>query len=851
MKIQLFNVAPAMPEELAFLETLAHNMWWCWNIDAIELFRRIDPQLIRECQYNPLLFLNRVPQERFEQLAKDSTFLNHLGEIQEQFEHDTKPVEQEDGSCVAGDCTAYFSLEFGIHDSIKLYSGGLGVLAGDHLKASSCLGIPLVGVGLLYRQGYFQQYLNQDGWQQEHYPENELNLLPLKKALGPNGRQISVTVPFPGGVVRAIVWTLMVGRVPLYLLDTNIPENPAEFRAITAQLYGGDKQMRLRQELMLGIGGFRALQALGHHPAVCHMNEGHAAFLSLARIGYLVKERGLDIETATEIVARTNVFTTHTPVPAGNETFHLDLLRPYLEALKPEVAVDPQTVIDWGLAPEGHGPHELSMTVLGLRMAHYSNGVSELHGEVARKMWGDLWPGRPDDEIPIRAITNGVHVPSWLSQENVNLFERYLGPDWRHHPSEAAKLIDQIPDEELWRAHEVARARLIRSSREFMERQYSNRNASASELAKAKTVLDHDALTIGFARRFATYKRATLLLSDPERLISILANENRPVQLIFSGKAHPADDGGKALIQKLVHFAKRADIRRHIIFLENYDMNIARRMVQGVDVWLNTPRRPMEASGTSGMKSAANGGIHVSVLDGWWAEAYTPERGWAIGDGQVHDDPEFQDSVEAQALYNLLENEIIPAYYDRPSGYLPLRWIRMMKESIKMGLEFFTSHRMVSDYNHYFYSDARAQYETLLADDAKRAKDLVAQRHRLESLWHKVHLEMPQADEPLGVFYVGHKFKVTCKVHLGELKPEEVDVQLYYGPVNSSNEITKSHVAVMDLEKQTGKSTAIYTHEITCESTGRYGFTARVTPHGTDWRKATTAFITWANGDQG
>ncbi len=850
MKIQLFNVAPAMPEELAFLETLAHNMWWCWNLEAIELFRRINPQLIRECQYNPLLFLNRVPQERFEQLSKDKAFLSHLAEVKERFEQETQAVEQDCESCRAGDCTAYFSLEFGIHESIKLYSGGLGVLAGDHIKASSCLGVPLVGVGLLYRQGYFQQYLNQDGWQQEHYPENELNLMPLTKAMNDQGRQVSIEVPFPGGLVKAIVWNLNVGRVPLYLLDTNIPENPPEFRAITAQLYGGDKQMRLRQELLLGVGGFKALQKLGHHPAVCHMNEGHAAFLSLARIGYLVNEHGLDVDTASEIVSRTNIFTTHTPVPAGNETFHLDLLRPYLDALREEVSVDPQKVIDWGIAPGDSGNDELSMTVLGLRMACYSNGVSKLHGEVGRSMWSHLWPDRPQDEIPIKSITNGVHVMSWIAAETADLMERYLGPDWHRKPQEAAKMVDQIPDEELWRAHEVARARLIRSSREYMERQYSNRNASVPEIARAKTVLDHDALTIGFARRFATYKRATLLLSDPERLTSILTNENRPVQVVFAGKAHPADHEGKAFIQQIFQFAKRPELRNNIIFLENYDINIARRMVQGVDIWLNTPRRPMEASGTSGMKVAVNGGLNASILDGWWAEGYSPDRGWAIGDGVVHDDAGYQDMIEAHALYNLLENDIIPCFYDRPSGYLPLRWIRMMKESMKMAMGTFTSHRMVQEYNQLFYSEARKQYESLLADNAKRAKHLVKQRRRLESLWHKVALETPQADQALGVFYVGQKLTVTCNVQLGELGPDEVDVQVYYGPVNSANEITRGSVANMTLVEDNGESGKVYKYQITCESTGRYGFTTRATPRGGDWKHVAPGFIAWANGEQ-
>jgi starch phosphorylase len=847
MKIEVFNVAPSIPAELAFLETLARNLWWCWHSDAIELFRRINPQLWRDVGHNPLTFLSRVPQKRLELLCKDESFLRHLQRVKDAFEAD---MALADPARRTRTCIAYFSLEYGIHESIKVYAGGLGVLAGDHVKSASDMGLPMVAIGLLYRQGYFQQYLSQDGWQQEHYPENEMHFQPLRKALDANNQHVHVSVRLPEGVVNAAVWRLDVGRVPFYLLDANIPENPAALQSITMQLYGGDHHMRIHQELLLGIGGYRALLALGYEPQVCHINEGHAAFLNLARIEHLMKHKGIDLDTAMEIVPRSNVFTTHTPVPAGNECFHLDVLKPHLDALKDDVGISPETVISWGQPDDGRNRHELSMTVFGLRMAHFTNGVSRLHGEVARKMWSYLWTARPEDEVPIRHITNGIHVPSWLSPDNATLFDRYLGPSWHQNPSAREMLtnIGQIPDEELWRAHELGRSRLIRAARELLEKQLRVRNGTRAEISQAKSVLDHDALTIGFARRFATYKRATLLLKDPERLAALLNNDERPVQLIFAGKAHPADNHGKDFIRQIIQFTRKAELRRHIIFLENYDLQVARRLVQGVDIWLNTPRRPMEASGTSGMKVCVNGGIHLSVLDGWWDEGYNRNCGWAIGAGEEYADADYQDAVEGQALYNLLENEVIPCFYDRPQGDLPHAWINMMKASIKMAMESFTSHRMVSEYYTRFYKPAMANYDRLLQESASAAKALVQQRRRLKALWQQVHTTRAVSDRDISVLHVGDRFSVTCSVHLGELKPSEVDVEVYYGPVDSHNRITESHVDTMQMVQEKGHGHYVYSHEIQCRKTGRYGFTTRVTPQGAEWKHVMPGFVTWADG---
>lgn len=844
--VQLFNVAPAIPEQLQFLETLSRNLWWSWDADATELFRRINSHIWKDVGYNPLKLLAEVPQQRLMALTEDEAFLSHMKRVEARFNEVCIDTRHESAS----QSVAYFSLEFGIHETLRIYSGGLGALAGDHLKAASDIGVPLVAIGLLYRQGYFQQFLNREGLQQERYPESEVQHMPLDKAFDRDGNEVTVTVPLPEGPLKATVWCLNVGRVPLLLLDSNIPENRHEFRHITAQLYGGDRLNRLRQELLLGIGGFRALIALGYEPSVCHMNEGHAAFLSMARIEHFMKAKGLTLKQALEIVPRCSVFTTHTPVPAGNERFEPRLLRPHLDAVEAETGLSSKDFVHLSQGPGSDPENEASMTILGLRMARYSNGVSKLHGEVARQMWSHLWPGRAEDEIPISHVTNGVHIPTWLSAQNVELFDRYIGPGWRNHPGSKATLdgISQIPDEELWRAHEMGRSRLIRAAREHAAEQYQARNASRTEIAQAKSILDHDALTVGFARRFATYKRGALLLHDMERFEAMLTNEDRPIQFLFAGKAHPADIYGKELIQRIVHFARKANVRRQIVFLENYHIGIARRLVQGVDVWLNTPRRPQEASGTSGMKAAANGGINASILDGWWCEGYTQDTGWAIGDGEVYEDTEYQDAVEAQALYNLLENEIIPTFYDREGGDLPMQWIRMMKQSIRMGLQSFTSHRMVSEYSERFYKPASESYAALLADGAKQATALVEQHERLERLWSAVSISSPHYAVDPGKLHVGDAFAITTDVHLGELTPDEVDVEVYYGPVNSELHICDSHVDVIPTGEAMGNGNYRYQHKLVCERTGRYAFTTRVTPKGKEWSHVMPGYITWANG---
>ncbi len=846
--IQTFQVFPAVPQQLRFLEILSRNLWWSWHLDAIELYRRIDPVLWEESGRNPINFSTLIPQKRLEKLAEDESFLSHQERVRQLFELEVEsPLNPSDSAFGKEDCIAYFSMEFGIHESLPLFAGGLGILAGDHLKAASDLGLPLVGIGLLYRCGYFHQYLDPNGWQQEEYPETDYYHLPLRRAKDPAGNEVHVTLAGPEGDIHATVWKIMVGRIPLYLLDTNIQENPPEIRDITYRLYDGGQKKRLAQEALLGIGGMRALAAMQIEPSVCHMNEGHSAFAGLERLAQIMPAKSVDLKTAWEIVPRTTVFTTHTPVAAGHDEFPADMVEPYLRAFEDKLGVSTGEILSWGQAqgPDSNG--ELSMFILAIHMAQFCNGVSQLHGKVARRMWAHVWPGRPEDEVPISHITNGVHVSSWISVENALLFERHLGPDWylSTENQETIDRIDEIYDEELWRAHEMSRSRLIRICRKLMVKQYSRRNAPKKVIEEAETALDQEILTIGFARRFATYKRANLLLQNPDRLEAIIMDEERPVQFIFAGKAHPKDDQGKELIKLLIEFASRSGVRQRMVFLEDYDINIARHLKQGADVWLNTPRRPFEACGTSGMKAAVNGVLNLSILDGWWCEGYSEERGWRIGNGEEYGDPDYQDAVESQALYNTLENDVIPSFYDRKHGGLPDKWLGMMKASIKMGLHNFCSQIMVSKYTKKFYQTAASQFHALLTNEALAAKNKAAQHERLDLHWKDIRIAQP-VPEKTGSFRVGESFKVTCEVDLGVLTPNEVEVEIYYGLVKSIDTLTSSDTEVMDVLEDRGNGKYLYGCTLTCRISGRYGFTARIIPQGDDWIRFAPGLISWA-----
>jgi starch phosphorylase len=845
--LQIYQVFPAIPEPLSFLQVLARNLWWCWHLDAIELFRRINPRLWLESGRNPIVFLTLIPQERLKELSKDESFLAHQQRVEECFVNDLTPEDPSEFSYGKKGTIGYFSMEFGIHESVPLFAGGLGVLAGDHLKAASDLTLPLIGVGLLYRKGYFHQFLDHEGWQQEEYPEIDIYRLPVKRVKDGSGKELIISVTGPEGEIRAVVWKIMVGRIPLILLDTNLPENLPEIREITSRLLGGRARTRLAQEVLLGIGGMRALEAMGIFPTVCHMNEGHCAFVTLERLAQTISCYNVNLETAKEIVSRTTVFTTHTPVAAGHDEFPVDLVKPYLNSFTDRLGIKVDEILSWGQPMKSGADSPISMFVLGLHSAQYCNGVSELHGKVARRMWSHVWPGRPEDEVPIGHITNGIHIPSWISVENSLLFERYLGPDWHLDMGspEISKRIDDIYDEELWRSREMSRSRLIRHCRALMVKQYRRRNAPKAMMKDAESVMDQDILTIAFARRFATYKRANLLLKDPERFEAIIASKTNPVQFIFAGKAHPKDNEGKELIKRLIQFARRPKVRHRIAFLEDYDISIARHLVQGADVWLNTPRRPFEACGTSGIKAAANGVLNVSILDGWWCEGYAEERGWSIGDEEEYTDTAYQDTVESQALYNVLENDVIPCFYERRNGEAPDRWLKMMKESMKMAMMQFCARIMVKKYETKFYLPAAERFARLTADNAKEAVILSAQYKRLSTLWEKIRID-PPVRKAEGPFWVGEGFEVTATVNLGELRPDEVKMELYYGVLKTVDSIAESHSQEMMVKETHGDGEYLYSCTITCSNSGRYGFTVRAIPSGDDRIRFAPGLITWA-----
>ncbi|MFZ2631199.1 MAG: alpha-glucan family phosphorylase [Desulfosalsimonadaceae bacterium] len=844
--IQTFQVYPKVPEPLAFAEKLVRNMWWSWNLDAIELIRRIDPRLWTQSGRNPIHFFSLIPQKQLESIAGDDGFMAHLHRVQAAFEKEVEMppnlIKEESG---INGTVAYFSMEYGIHESLPLFAGGLGMLAGDHLKAASDRGTPLVAVGLLYRKGYFHQFMDQNGWQQEHYPETDLYQLPVERALDVNGRNLFITVQGPDGDIHAQVFKIMVGRVPLFLIDSNVRTNSPEKRDITSRLYVADAKNRLAQEILLGIGGMRALETMGIHPAVCHLNEGHCSFVGIERAAHMMQKHNLDLKTTLEVIPRTTVFTTHTPVAAGHDEFPVDLVKPYLQPFVDKFQIPLDEIISLG---QNHPNEPFSMFALGLRMSQYCNGVSELHGKVARGMWSHLWPGRSKDETPIGHITNGVHVPSWVSIENSMLFERYISPNWSLKTWRQPEIIDRIDDiydEELWRAHEMCRVRLVRTCRNLMVQQYGRRNAPKSIMEGAATVLDHEALTIGFARRFATYKRAYLLLRDPARLEAILTSKEFPVQIIIAGKAHPRDNDGKEVIRKLIEFAQKSSIRQRFIFLEDYDPYIARHLVQGCDVWLNTPRRPYEACGTSGIKAAANGVLNLSVLDGWWCEGYTEETGWRIGNGEEYTDYEYQDDVESQALYNVLENDVIPCFYNRKLNDTPIAWLKMMKASIKMALQQFCAHRMVGKYVESSYIPASHQFHELLAEGGNSARQLLALHERLKTQWKMIKIDHPVRDAE-GPFRTSDQMNVSASVFLGNIRPEEVTVELCCGRVKAVDELEVLNVRRMDLVEEQGGGRYKYGTTVLCETAGRFGLTTRVVPSGDNHLKYTPGLITWA-----
>jgi starch phosphorylase len=699
----------SLPRRIRRLGELAYNLWWTWNPSAQRLFSQIDKELWERTYHNPIQFLRHVERVHLNAVAQDRYYLDSYDRVLRDYDRYMRAdktwfLEQFEDyrNCPI----AYFSTEFGLHETLPIYAGGLGVLSGDHLKEASDLGLPLVAVGFLYTRGYFSQHITEDGWQEARYQRLHFDDLPVMPIVDEDHKPLTVSVALPGRQVHARLWEIHVGRVPLYLLDSDVEGNQPDDRELTSRLYNSDLEARISQEIILGIGGVRALRELGYNPSVWHMNEGHSAFMGLERAREMVAS-GHTFESALKVVRKSTIFTTHTPVPAGSDEFPHWLVDKYFSDLWPELGLDRQQFIDLARREQSWG-ETFSMPLLAFRLAELRNGVSELHGQVARKMWHFFWPDRKVDDVPITYITNGVHTGTWIARRLDLLFNQYLGHDWQNHIDDPDlwESVEHIPDQELWTVRRHLKRKMVFYIRERAREQWINDGVHPVQVVASGVLLHPYALTIGFARRFATYKRADLILSDLDRLLKLLNQPNRPVQIIFAGKAHPDDKPGKMLIQKVYRIAKQAENGGRLVFLEDYDMNLARYLVQGVDVWLNTPRRPNEASGTSGQKAAINGVLNFSILDGWWREGYNGRNGWAIGGETDYGDTDIQDQMDAESLYDVLENEIIPLYYDRDEDDLPRAWISRMKEGIRTLAPQFSMSRMVKEYWHNLYRSA-------------------------------------------------------------------------------------------------------------------------------------------------
>lgn len=834
-RVHTFNVAPSLPDALSGLAELAYDLAWSWTPEAARLFWRVDPKLWSEVNSNPIALLGRVGQDRLEELAADPSFINQLARVEAALREERARPAAIAPLLAPGDelLVAYFCAEFGLTEALPIYSGGLGVLAGDTLKSASAVGLPLVAVGLAYQEGYFHQYLNADGWQQEAPFDNDFATLPMRRARHEDGSAAVVEVRIEGRRVKVRVWEVTVGPTRLLLLDTNHPENTDEDRAITYRLYGGGSEYRCKQEIVLGIGGFYALRAMGVRPTVYHMNEGHSAFMGLARARDMVQAHGLDFAAAREACAASNVFTTHTPVPAGFDIFTAEQLDRFLPHMHDDLGISRRELLALGAHEhDADLARGFNMAYLALRLSGWVNGVSQLHARVSRAMWERLWPGYDPSEVPIAGVTNGIHVRTWLDPDMGELLERYLGDAVQHAPATEVRweAVESIPDNELWRAHERARERLVSFVRARAMRQARRLGLPPHEIEAASEVLDPRALTIGFARRFATYKRATLLLRQRDRIRALLTDESRPVQFIFAGKAHPQDHPAKELIQEIVRFSREAGLRRRVVFLEEYDMGVARHLVQGVDVWLNNPRRPKEASGTSGMKVVPNGGLNLSVLDGWWAEAYDGRNGWAIGAGEMYADIEQGDEIESRILLNLLEAQVVTEFYTRAADGLPRRWIQRMKHSMAGLSAQFSSDRMVLDYTRRLFLPASREGRAFEAEQFSRARaqaDLIA---KLAAAWGEVRVGEVRVDAPYDLT-IGEAVGIEAPIHLGPLAPEDVVVEVVGGLVDSDRRVLDGgRVELTPAPEGELDGWHRYRGAWSPEETGHSGCTVRVRP---------------------
>lgn len=831
MNFREFYVGINFPEKLKRLESLAYNLWWTYNNPAKDLFRMINPDLWHESCHNPIDVLSSISQEKMEELANDPVFLSRLDsvwnlyldyiqtpkwfEIQENIPYKDKMQ------------IAYLSMEYGLHESIQTYAGGLGMLSGDHCKSASDVGLPFVAVGLLYRNGYFHQYLNSDGWQLENYPNNDFAVMPIVESLDEDGNKNFIEIKSIEGTIKVKIWVVHLGLVKFVLLDTDIPENSESVRKITGKLYDGEPNIRIKQEILLGIGGIKALKKIGITPTVFHLNEGHPAFSICERVKELMITDSLGFEEAFEFVKKTTVFTTHTPVPAGFDVFSEGEIVRYLGAVYGDTPIKIEDILRMGRYDPYNRSEPFSLAVFSSKSSVFRNGVSRLHGKVSKEIFKGLWKDIPLDFVPVDYVTNGVHLPTWVSDECKSLYNRYLGEEWYLKPYklEVWENIDDIPDLELYETKNLLRSRLIEYVRSKMKKHVKDRGGSYNEMMSAQEALRSDTLTIGFARRFATYKRGYLLFMDTERLLKILSNPSMPVQIIIAGKAHPKDSGGKDIIKKINHIARQPEFKNKILFLEDYDIQMAKFLVRGVDIWLNNPRRPMEASGTSGMKVAANGGINFSILDGWWDEGYNGENGWAIGSGEDYKDSDYQDIVESAEIYDKLENEIVPTFYERDKSGVPRDWIKIMKNSIKSVASYFNTTRMVIEYFEKYYSELNKMYFELSEDNFKNVKDFVDWRRKVYSNWQyiKIGESKLESDE----LKLGEVVKPVVKIDINSFTQTDLEIicviesRCYQGENCEFTPLEFSHME---------NNFSVYSAELKLGCPGRYRFAFGVFP---------------------
>ena len=823
-----FVVRPALPQPLSRLPEIAYNLLWSWDHTLRSLFRRLDPALWR-ASHNPVLMLNQLSQSVLDKAATDPRYMALYRKACDLLDNYLKKGDPSP----FGELIAYFSMEYGLADCMPIYSGGLGVLSGDHLKAASDAVIPLVAVGLLYQKGYLQQSLNPDGWQVERTPVNDFFNLPVFPVVGPDGSELHVSVDLPSGPIHIKVWQVQVGRISLYLLDTNIPQNTAqEHRDITDQLYGGDHHTRIRQEIVLGIGGLRALKALGLEPTVYHMNEGHSAFLALERIRDLMQSHKMSFEEALEAARVNNVFTTHTSVPAGIDLFDPGTLWEYFRDYCSKAGITVEQFFSLGRRNAQDSSERFSMAITAMQASAYRNAVSRLHAEVSQAMWHDLWPNLPVWEVPITSVTNGVHLPTFLNGDLAALYDLYLQPDWRERYWDP-RLWDQvndIPDDELWQTHRRRKRLMVGFIRDRMVAASYKRKASASEIRRLESILDPEAFTIGFARRFATYKRATLLFRDRERLKRLLANPKMPIQIIIAGKAHPKDTPGKTFIREIAQMMRDPDIAPYLVFVEDYSIDVAKQLVQGVDLWLNNPRRGEEACGTSGMKAAINGVPNLSVLDGWFDEAYEVSGGWAIGDREPYS--EDQDEIHATAIYSLLENEILPLYYSRQGESAPKEWMGRVKQCLRAISPQFNAQRMIIEYMHMLYQPAHDAWKQVSALDFAAAREKTAWAGGVARAWDRVKI-LDSGRELNDTLLAGQPITMRSTVDLAGLTPSDVRVEAVVGRVGVNGKLEETEVIQLKPEGQ-NHAGYLFGREFVPQQTGRLGFAIRVSPNHCD-----------------